>query len=295
MPHDTSNSPADKPFHKPRTNWHEAAVCAVQITLRDYEHLLEYLTEYKLGHNAYRIDLLVIRKLSETDIPHPIARIFRSHNLFEIKGIRSSVNITAYYKTIAYASLLIVEKPKLPPHQRQDISLSFLCHRIPKKLFHHLKKDCKKSIANPHPGIYYIIEDIYPVQVIVTRELPPEDALYLRCLTDKLADQPLVDRLVADYSSHLKQPVYEKYMNQLTNANLNPKGESPMAICCEGIFRLYGTSSQEFYDKGYAQATADITAQITKQVEEKAVKQAEEIARLQDEIAHLKALLDAKE
>ena len=201
----------------------------------------------------------------------------------------------AFYKAIAYASLLIAENPKAPPHQRQDISLSFLCHRLPRKLFRHLKKDCEKTIANPHPGIYYISKDIYPVQIIVTKELSPEDALYLRCLTDKLADKPLVDRLVADYSNHLKQPVYDKYMNQLANANLNPKGVSPMAICCEGIFRLYGTSSQEVYDKAYAQATA----QITKQVEEKAAQQAEkdaaEIARLQDEIAHLKALLDAKE
>ncbi len=163
-----------------------------------------------------------------------------------------------------------------------------------------MEKDCEKTIANPFPGIYYISGDIYPVQVIVTGKLPPEDALYLRCLTDKLADHLLVDRLVADYSTHLKQPVYENYMNQLTNANLNPKGESPMAICCEGIFRLCGTSSQEIYDKAYAQATELITAQITAQVEEKFTKLAKEkaaeladekAAKLTAEISRLQALL----
>lgn len=34
---------------KQRVNWHEAAACAVQIDLRDYNHLLEFFTEYPLG------------------------------------------------------------------------------------------------------------------------------------------------------------------------------------------------------------------------------------------------------
>ena len=38
-------------------------------------------------------------------------------------------------------------------------------------------------------------------------------------------------------------------MNQLTNANLSTEGE--MLMCGEWIFRLYGTSSKEFYDKGF--------------------------------------------
>ena len=46
-----------------RTNWHEAAVCAIQIDLRDYAHMLEYHPEYTLSNNKNRIDLLVIRKL----------------------------------------------------------------------------------------------------------------------------------------------------------------------------------------------------------------------------------------
>lgn len=61
----------DAPLSAPRNsippkrhvNWHEAAACAVQIELRDYEHMLDFQTEYILGRNSYRIDLLVIRKL----------------------------------------------------------------------------------------------------------------------------------------------------------------------------------------------------------------------------------------
>ena len=51
-----------------RTNWHEAAVCAIQIDLRDYAHMLEYHPEYTLSNNKNRIDLLVIRKLDRKSV-----------------------------------------------------------------------------------------------------------------------------------------------------------------------------------------------------------------------------------
>lgn len=78
---------------KPHVNWHEAASCAFQIELKDYSEFLEYITEYNLGKKSYRIDLLIIKKLTDEIIPKNIARIFRTFNLLEIKGIGSSVSI----------------------------------------------------------------------------------------------------------------------------------------------------------------------------------------------------------
>ena len=60
---------------KCRTNWHEAAVCILQIELRDYSHLLDFQAEYPLSNNAYRIDLVVIQKLVDEPIPKSLANI----------------------------------------------------------------------------------------------------------------------------------------------------------------------------------------------------------------------------
>ncbi|MCM1388335.1 MAG: hypothetical protein NC231_13485, partial [Bacillus sp. (in: Bacteria)] len=90
---------------KHNTNWHEAATCAIQIELQEYKHLLQFQSEYVLGKNNYRIDLLIIKKLSGQIIPKNIARIFKTYNLFEIKGIGSCLNTDSYYKTIGYAGL----------------------------------------------------------------------------------------------------------------------------------------------------------------------------------------------
>ena len=62
-------------------------------------------------------------------------------------------------------------------------------------------------------------------------------------------DSRLIEHIAQDYSIHQGQPDYEEYMNQLTNASLSAEGGTLM--CCEGIFRLYGTSSKEFYEKGF--------------------------------------------
>ncbi len=133
--------------------------------------------------------------------------------------------------------------------------------------------------------LLYIYEDIFPVQIIVIRKLSPEDSLYLRCLTNRLDDSLLVDQLAEDYSLHQGQPDYEEYMNQLTNANQSD--ERGTLMCCEGIFRLYGTSSREFYDKGYQDCEDKVRGII-------ADKDAE-IADKDAEILRLKRMLSIQE
>ncbi|MDE6664413.1 MAG: hypothetical protein K2K46_13900, partial [Lachnospiraceae bacterium] len=91
------------PHKRCNTNWHEVAACAVQIELQEYAHMLQFLSEFILGKNNYRIDLLIIQKLCEEAIPKNIAYIFKTYNLFEIKGIGSSLSTDSYYKTIGYA------------------------------------------------------------------------------------------------------------------------------------------------------------------------------------------------
>lgn len=71
--------------YRHHVNWHEAVACAVEIELRDYADLLQFLSEYVLGKNSYRIDLLIIKKLSDQAIPKNIARIFSTCNLLNSK------------------------------------------------------------------------------------------------------------------------------------------------------------------------------------------------------------------
>ena len=166
-----------------RTNWHEAAVCAIQIDLRDYAHMLEYHPEYTLSNNKNRIDLLVIRKLLDQPILKSIGRLFKSYNLFEIKGICSCLTTDAYYKTNGHASYLINAAGTLNQYSRQDVTLTFLSFRYPRKLFSHLQRDCKKEIKRPFPGIYL---------------LRGKCTKHRSCLTNHLTDSDLIRQFKGD-------------------------------------------------------------------------------------------------
>ena len=261
-------------MYKRNVNWHEAAVCAMQIELRDYSHLLDFYPEYILGKNNYRIDLIIIHKLPDVPIPKNIARLFNTYNLFEIKGLGSILTSDAYYKTNGYAGLLIDSCGKRNQYTRQNISLSFLSYHYPRKLFRHLTEDCKLILEKISPGIYYINNEMYRTQVLVTSELPPEENLYLHCLRRSMSSLSLTDRLVNDYKAHLDEKIYTQYMNQLTRASMNSEGGSSMV--CEGILNICGTSSEEIEKRTKEASDAFYLPQIEK---------------LKEEIAYLKAQL----
>lgn len=273
---------------KPNTNWHEAAVCALRIDLRDYSHFLEFLTEYPLGKKGFRIDLLLIKKLSNLTISKDIAQIFRTFNLFEIKGLGSSLNTDCYYKTIGYACFLIDQSGKAGQYNNTDISLSFLCLHYPEKLIKYLTKNRKLMVEKSASGVYHISKEIFPVQIIVTSELSPDDSLYLHCLTNRLHDTQMIQKLVNDYRLHQEEEIYIRYLHQLSNANIKSKGES--AMVCEGLLNLCGTSSAEIIERTKKEEAAFYLPKIDA-LTAKTKQQASFISELSSQVDYLKNLL----
>ena len=232
-----------------RTDWHEAIFCAVQIDLKDYSHLLEYHKEKSLSTNNNRMDMLIIKKQSGFQIPKHIASIFRTHNIFETKGLSSSLTSDAYHKTNGHAGYYIDLYPGTNTLTRHDISLTFPTFHYPRKLFKHLTKECNKTIDNPFPGVYYINEEMYATQVLVINELSPEESMYLHCLKKGKLSPDLVDNLASDYTSNKDIKLYTNYMNQFFYSHM--KGEQFMV--CEGLLNYFGTSSKEIAEQARKQ------------------------------------------
>ena len=181
--------------------------------------------------------------LSDRPIPKIIAHCFKTYNVFEIKGIHSSITINAYYKTIGYAALLFNQINEPDQYSSLDINITFLSFHYPRKLIKKLRKNVLFTIEKYSAGIYYISNETFKIQIIITQELPSEENLYLRCLTNNLQDVSMVNRLTEDFTKHLDQRIYNKYLQQLSTANLKTKGVSFMEN--EWIFKLFGTSSEE--------------------------------------------------
>ena len=265
-----------------RTDWHEAISCAVQIDLRDYSHLLEYKKEYTLSPNGNRMDMLVIKKQSGFQIPKHIASIFKSHNIFEIKGRGSSLTTDAYYKTNGHAGYYIDLYPEKNALDRHDISLTFPTFHYPRELFKHLTKECKKTIENPFPGVYYIGKEMYATQILVIKELSPEDSMYLHCLTPEVNNPKLINTLTNDCNLYKDNKLYTSYMNQFFY--FHTKGDPTMV--CEGVLHYFGTSSEEIAEKTREQDKQIYLPQIEKLIAD--------VNKLTSENSQLTAKLDER-
>lgn len=110
-------------------------------------------------------------------------------------------------------------------------------------LIRHLEFERNLVVVKTSPRIYYISKEIFKTLIIVTGELSPKENLYLQCPDNHLKDSVLINCLADDYIKHKDLDIYTKYLNQPTITNLKTKGDSSMVY--EGLFNLFGTTSEE--------------------------------------------------
>lgn len=215
---------------KSSINWHKAISCAIKIELIDFSPFLEFYEEYILGKNSYRINLLIIKKLTPQMIPINIARIFRDYNLFEIKGLGSTLGTDAYYKTVGYAGLFINQTGESNQLTANDVTLTFLCIRYPRKLIRHLTKERHLTVAKSSAGIYTIAKETFYSQIIVMKELPSEENLYLRSLIETRPDRHLQKQISDVCAKHKDNPLYKQYLNHFVKTATKNGGDTNMLL-----------------------------------------------------------------
>ncbi|GHV81272.1 hypothetical protein AGMMS49944_30630 [Spirochaetia bacterium] len=166
------------------THWHPAFVAAIRLELTEYKGVLEYTAEHQLTTEPLRIDLLIIKKPPEVVIKKNIAAIFRRVNLVEYKSPTDYISVEDFYKVHAYAYLYAsLEKVAIT-----DITLTLVASRHPHALIKHIKEVLHFSIEENTPGIYTVVGDVLPVQIIDSRKLSPDESIWLKNLRSKLGE-----------------------------------------------------------------------------------------------------------
>lgn len=298
---------SEKTHRKRRVDWHKGTVSAIRLELLDFEDILEYRTEYLLAspgpgtRHAQRIDLLVIKMLTDHPLPRSIAVHFRQFNVFEIKGPGDTLGTDSYHKAISYVSQLIVLSGETDQYTRRDITLTLVSFRYPRKLMSHLRglKDQdgtpKISIENVSAGVYHICKETYDTYLIVLQELPPEDYQYMRCLCDGARDPGLLDSVSRSCHAHTNHEVYDTYFSELLYSvrdKLHSRKEDP--AMCEAIFEIFGTSSQEIAEKAAQEAAAQAREDTRKEDQGIIDNLTSQNSSLADENLFLRALLAEK-
>ena len=147
--------------------------------------------EYNLNTKPLEIDLLVVKKNASVHISNEIGKIFRGHNIMEYKSPEDHLDIDAFYKTGAYASLYKSYGKTVDEIKADDITVSMIRGTKPEGLFQYFKEN-EYSMSNPYKGIYYIEGNVlFPTQIIVTKELNRETHIWLKALSEKLGKKDI--------------------------------------------------------------------------------------------------------
>ena len=194
--------------------WHEAFSEALQLELHRYQEFLDFIDEYQLNKEALIMDVLVIKKKPGKLIDKNIGRIFKTHNVFEFKSETDSLSERDYNKVVAYALLY----SSFTPAPVSEITVSFSVTVHPRELLKYLENERGFTVRTEEPGIYLIGGDTFPVQILESKLLPPEENLFLRNLRSNLS----IEDVTKTAEAYKKIKPYEKknvYLDRLIQAN----------------------------------------------------------------------------
>ena len=218
--------PQDEPLQ-----WHPAFYAGIQIEFEEEAENLIFENEHQLGTKPFGIDVLIIKKESEQRIRKNIGRIFRKYNIMEYKSPKDYLSIDDFYKVYAYACFYKSDVELVNTIPIDELTISLVSKKKPVKLIKHLQEERGYEIVQSDVGIYHVIEDVIPIQIIVTSELSREENLWLRNLTDQLDDMEDARRLLDEYQEHEKNALYESALDIIMRVNQEMFQEVKGTMC----------------------------------------------------------------
>jgi hypothetical protein len=167
-----------------KKHWHPAFCGAAELEFRANSKDLEFQREFPLSKEPMRIDLLIIKKLTDAKIENEIGRIFRTYNVVEYKSPEDGLTIDDYYKAQGYACIYKGLGRHVDMIPAEELTVTMIRDTYPKELMAKLKS-MGMCIEEKFPGIYYITGLVlFPFQIVVGNQLSPEPHSSLRILSN---------------------------------------------------------------------------------------------------------------
>ncbi|MEZ3447078.1 MAG: hypothetical protein K1W30_18465 [Lachnospiraceae bacterium] len=246
--------------------WHPAFCSAVELELREYKQYLTYEREHNLSKMPLKIDLLVIKKKPDIVIKNDIADFFLGYNILEYKSPGDDVNAATFYKALSYACLYNAESADIENIYDTDTTISIVREEKPVKLLGQLRE--KYSITKRNDGIYRIDGMIFPMQILVTKELDKKSHIWLTSLTRTLGREDAQNLL--------------GHCAKLDNAGDRENADSVVNVTSEANIDLFKKMIQEG-----DQMCEELKEMLAPEIVEFKIRLAEQNAALADKDAKL--------
>ena len=267
--------------------WHPAFCSAVELELRKYKKYLIYEREHNLSKMPLKIDLLVIKKKANIIIKNEIGDFFLGNNIFEYKSPGDDINIGTFYKALSYACLYKADETGIENIYDTNTTISLVREDKPIKLLKQLEQ--KYTITQRSNGIYRINGMLFPMQILVTKELDRETYIWVTSLTKTLSReqaQKLLDNCTILEDEDDKRNA-DSVVNVASEANMKLFKEMIQEgdQMCEELKELLAPEIVEFKIR-LAEQDAKLADNATK-LADKDAKLADKDAKLADSAAQL--------
>lgn len=256
--------------------WHLGLKPAIDLELVDERANLSYFRDYSLNQQALEIDLLIIRKERNQQVANEIGRLFRKYNIIEYKSPIGQLNIDTFYKVGAYASLYKAYGHAVNERKASEITVSIIRKAKPVNLFQYFAEQ-GVSVEAPYKGIYYVMDEVlFPTQIIVTKELVPEEHIWLTALSDGIQKQQLRELLKKkeSFDTKLDRELADAVLEVVIKANWKTaqelRGDERM---CHALMELMEPEINKIIETVKEETRQQVTQQVTKQVTQQVIQQ----------------------
>lgn len=269
--------------------WHAAFFADIQIELAEEAQYLEFENEHMLGTKPMQLDVLIIKKDSKRRIRKNIGRIFRRHNIVEYKSPTDSLSVDDFFKVYGYACFYKADTRRVNEIKAEELTITFVCLRYPRELCNYLEHTLHREITSAGEGIYYISDQVFPIQLLVQKRLSEEENFWLKNLTNDLKEKQKAEQLLVEYKKHESDMLYRSVMNIIVRANRERLEVSDM---CEALDELlefhYKRKLQAEWEEGKAEGRLELILSL---VRDKLLSTEEAAKRADMTVEDMQALL----
>lgn len=226
-----------------RLQWYSGFSAALRVELEDELDELCIEDEHMLSKKPMQIDVLVVKKKGEQPIRKNIGRIFRKHNIIEYKSPEDYLSINDFYKVYGYTCFYQSETKRVKDIPPEEITITFICNHYPQKLLEHLKKFKGIEVEKQEAGLYYLLGDSFPIQLVIVKELSKEENYWLQNLRCNLKTGEEIQEVVRRYEQVKHKAYYSDVMNLIVRANQKQMEEEKNM--CEALNELFAEELKE--------------------------------------------------
>ncbi len=230
-------------FEAVNIQWHPGFYGAAELEFLSNKDDLEFQREFNLSKEPIRMDLLIIKKLSNIRIKNEIGHIFRKFNVVEYKSPDDALSIDDYYKTVGYACLYKGLGETVNQIPANELTISIFRESYPREMFEAMK-NLGLEIKERYPGIYYISgkQALFDTQVVITKQLDGETHRTLRVLSKHVKEEDI--RRFVEKAIQMSEPGDKNNVDAVLQVSVSANKEIYEAIrrcdkvMCEALREL---------------------------------------------------------